>query len=237
MRVTSPYGPRSGGFAGFHAGLDIGNARLGDAVTAIGEGTVVYASDRPQAPWNYAAPADKVSVWGPSWGGNTVVIRHAPGVWSSYAHMQRLKVVKGQRVTAGQVIGFIGDSGSAAPPPAGGGGHLHFGIRLQRFIDNGQSGWVDPWPRIQPTGELPEEENMVTKAELWAKLRDCRDRSDRRAKRIRALEARVASLNAARAALEAQAADVAELPRIVADLEAVIADLQAILAEDAQEEE
>ncbi len=59
-------------------------------------------------------------------GGNTVYIDHGNGVHSVYSHMilGSVTVVPGQTVTAGQVIGLLGDSGHAT------GFHLHFAVRV-----------------------------------------------------------------------------------------------------------
>jgi hypothetical protein len=54
--------------------------------------------------------------------GNYVLVEHAPGEFTVAAHLKNgsVKVAKGQRVAAGQVIGAIGNSG------ASGGVHVHF---------------------------------------------------------------------------------------------------------------
>lgn len=58
-------------------------------------------------------------------GGNSVLIRDEDGRFYYYAHLDKLPVVrKGQKVTAGQKIGVMGDSGNAK----GTGTHLHIGI-------------------------------------------------------------------------------------------------------------
>ena len=54
--------------------------------------------------------------------GQTVLIDHGLGLMSSYAHLSRLEVEPGQRVTAGQRIGAIGATGLAT------GAHLHWGM-------------------------------------------------------------------------------------------------------------
>ena len=55
---------------------------------------------------------------------NYVVIKHDKNESSVYAHLRRrgLKVRKGQKVKAGQVIGYSGQTGFAEYP------HLHFGV-------------------------------------------------------------------------------------------------------------
>lgn len=101
------------GNTSFHGGLDLA-AKLGDAVLAVGAGTVAYAA--PQGDY-----------------GTLVVINHAQGLQSRYAQLQATSLTVGQGVKAGQVIGQVGNSGkpSVAAP------HLHFEIRL-----NSSVGWV-----------------------------------------------------------------------------------------------
>jgi murein DD-endopeptidase MepM/ murein hydrolase activator NlpD len=55
--------------------------------------------------------------------GNIVVIRHREGFITVYAHNQRNTVSEGMRVTRGQIIGKVGNTGRASTP------HLHFEIR------------------------------------------------------------------------------------------------------------
>ena len=55
--------------------------------------------------------------------GNCVKIAHEGGFETLYAHMSNVYVSNGQRVSKGQVIGHMGDSGNAY------GGHLHFEVR------------------------------------------------------------------------------------------------------------
>ena len=54
--------------------------------------------------------------------GNYVVLEIEPGVYASYAHLQRgsVKVRMGERVRRGQLLGRLGQSGNSAAP------HLHF---------------------------------------------------------------------------------------------------------------
>jgi murein DD-endopeptidase MepM/ murein hydrolase activator NlpD len=86
--VTSPYGVRSvynGRLRGHHLGVDF-RAPAGSAVRASQAGVVVLAEALPL-------------------GGNTVIVDHGAGVFSSYLHLSALAVRAGQRVRAGQVVG------------------------------------------------------------------------------------------------------------------------------------
>ena len=56
--------------------------------------------------------------------GNMVEISHGYGVKTLYAHNSRLNVKAGQRVKRGDVIAFVGDSGSSTGP------HLHYEVRV-----------------------------------------------------------------------------------------------------------
>ncbi len=103
--ITSNYGnrtdPFSGG-AGNHLGTDIA-MKAGTNIFAAKAGTVV------------------ISTFHPSYG-NYVVISHADGSRTLYAHMRQRNVTAGQSVSQGQVIGFVGTTGSST------GNHLHFEV-------------------------------------------------------------------------------------------------------------
>ncbi|MFF1546386.1 M23 family metallopeptidase [Streptomyces sp. NPDC058291] len=59
---------------------------------------------------------------GPAYG-NAIVIKHANGVYSQYAHLSRIEVKVGQVVKTGQKIALSGNTGNSSGP------HLHFEIR------------------------------------------------------------------------------------------------------------
>ncbi|WP_405628125.1 M23 family metallopeptidase [Streptomyces sp. NBC_00016] len=59
---------------------------------------------------------------GPAYG-NAVVIKHANGVYSQYAHLSSIHVKVGQIVKTGQKIALSGSTGNSSGP------HLHFEIR------------------------------------------------------------------------------------------------------------
>ena len=56
--------------------------------------------------------------------GNYVVVSHSDGTSSLYAHMVRRNCSKGDTVSQGQVIGYVGTTGSST------GNHLHFEVRV-----------------------------------------------------------------------------------------------------------
>jgi murein DD-endopeptidase MepM/ murein hydrolase activator NlpD len=72
------------------------------------------------------AAADGVVVWaGPRGGyGTAVILAHGGGLGTVYAHQSSVAVSQGQRVSRGDTIGFVGQTGLAAGP------HLHFEVRV-----------------------------------------------------------------------------------------------------------
>ena len=78
----------------------------------------------------YAAADGVVLKAGPNGGfGNFVLVGHDSAiagkyVTTGYAHQSRIAVSVGERVTRGQVIGYVGSTGLSTTP------HLHFEVRL-----------------------------------------------------------------------------------------------------------
>jgi murein DD-endopeptidase MepM/ murein hydrolase activator NlpD len=106
-------GPISSGF-GIRVHPILGDVRMHTGVDyAVGTGFPIKA----------AGPG--IVVWaGPRGGyGNAVIIDHRNGLATLYAHQSRVNVTLGQKVTAGQVVGFVGQTGMATGP------HLHFEVR------------------------------------------------------------------------------------------------------------
>ncbi len=105
--VTSPFGNRTSPFSGilkFHEGMDIA-AQTGTPVVAPADGVVIKA--------------------GFSTGyGNMVEISHGYGIRTIFGHNTRLNVKAGQRVKRGDVISYVGDTGTSTGP------HLHYEVRL-----------------------------------------------------------------------------------------------------------
>ena len=56
--------------------------------------------------------------------GNTVVIDHGLGLFSLFAHLEKINVQKGQRVATGDVVGLVGATGRVTGP------HLHWMVRV-----------------------------------------------------------------------------------------------------------
>jgi murein DD-endopeptidase MepM/ murein hydrolase activator NlpD len=100
-RITSPYGPRWGGF---HTGIDI-DCETGQRIIASKGGRVIAAE------------------YGGGYG-RMVIIDHGNGVSTLYAHNSRLYVSQGQRVDRAQRIAACGETGHAY------GDHLHFEVRI-----------------------------------------------------------------------------------------------------------
>jgi len=72
----------------------------------------------------YAADTGYVSATGWMGGyGNYVIINHGNGFETLYAHLSQIRVIPGQGVQRGQVIGLVGSTGRSTGP------HLHFEIR------------------------------------------------------------------------------------------------------------
>lgn len=57
--------------------------------------------------------------------GNLIVINHGFGYKTRYGHLSEMSVVKGQRITRGQNIGFVGCTGKST------GSHLHYEVRFR----------------------------------------------------------------------------------------------------------
>ena len=105
-RISSSYGYRRHPIykvRKLHTGLDIA-ASSGTRIRCAGDGTVVHSA---------------------RWGGygNCIIVDHGGGLATLYAHCSRLTVTKGQSVTQGQVIGYVGSTGLSTGP------HLHFEVR------------------------------------------------------------------------------------------------------------
>jgi murein DD-endopeptidase MepM/ murein hydrolase activator NlpD len=104
--VTSPFGTRVSPLTGkiqFHEGIDIA-AQIGTPVVAPADGMVIKAGFEA----GY---------------GNMVELSHGYGLKTVYGHNSRLNVKPGQHVKRGDIIAYVGDTGSSTGP------HLHYEVR------------------------------------------------------------------------------------------------------------
>lgn len=112
-RVSSPYGWRIHPVYKdyrFHYGIDL-SAASGTPIYATRSGTVTVAK--------YSSSA-----------GYYVNVDHGDGFTSRYLHMTHYIVSVGQKVSAGQVIGYVGSTGVSTGP------HLHFSLYLNGVTVN-----------------------------------------------------------------------------------------------------
>ncbi len=116
--VTSGYGMRSvynGIPRGYHLGVDF-RADAGTPVRAAHHGLVVLAEALPLS-------------------GNTVILDHGAGIFTTYQHLSAVVARPGQRVVRGEIVGRVGSTGLSTGP------HLHWGMRVYSVR-------VDPLPWI-----------------------------------------------------------------------------------------
>lgn len=113
MHVTSGYGRRSHPVLKRvlqHGALDL-RAKVGTKVMSAKTGVVTYAGRAR----GY---------------GNVIIIKHPGGYETRYAHLSRISVRRGQKITQNQIIGLSGATGRVTGP------HLHFEIRKNGKILN-----------------------------------------------------------------------------------------------------
>ncbi|WP_433989216.1 hypothetical protein SuNHUV7_35390 (plasmid) [Pseudoseohaeicola sp. NH-UV-7] len=107
FRFTSGYGyrrdPKTGGRR-MHSGVDFA-ASIGTPIYSTADGVVVHSG------------------WSAGYG-RLVKIRHEFGIETRYAHLSKLRVNVGQRVSRGERIGDMGASGRVT------GTHLHYEVRV-----------------------------------------------------------------------------------------------------------
>ena len=99
-RITSYFGPQH------PLGIDI-RAELGTPIKSVGDGIVVFVGGDPGRSY-----------------GLYVRVKHGGGFTSLYGHLRNFAVQNGDRVKAGEVLGFSGLTGRTTGP------HLHFEVAL-----------------------------------------------------------------------------------------------------------
>lgn len=101
-KILSDYGAKSNGL--FNDGVNIA-ASKGTAIKAAENGVVAYAGNEVKGM------------------GNLIIIQHDAGWMTVYAHMDSMNVKRGTKVSVGQTIGKVGETGKVDRP------QLHFEIR------------------------------------------------------------------------------------------------------------
>jgi LysM repeat protein len=100
--IISDFGPKRNGLA--NEGINVG-APIGTTVSAADNGVVAYAGNELKGM------------------GNLLIIQHAGGWMTVYAHLDNFIVRRGDKVAAGQKVGTVGQTGKVSEP------QLHFEIR------------------------------------------------------------------------------------------------------------
>lgn len=136
-RITAPFGDRrsfNGKLQSQHFGTDI-DGDTGDSIYVANDGEVVMTREC------YAS-------------GNTVIVHHGGGLYTTYFHMSRIDVKPGMKVKQGDKLGLVGKTGRVTGP------HLHWGVKVDGL-------WVDgltllkldffgtPEPRVATAATAP----------------------------------------------------------------------------------
>ena len=120
--ISQPYKP------GKHRGIDLVNHKLYSKtpIRATADGVVVAASK---------------GAWDKSYG-NMVAVYHGDGNYTNHAHLSKISVKVGQKVKAGDLLGYMGTTGNST------GIHLHFEVHLGKKWNR-----VDPKPFMDAAGK------------------------------------------------------------------------------------
>jgi murein DD-endopeptidase MepM/ murein hydrolase activator NlpD len=122
-----------GAWARYHTGFDF-SAPIGTPIYAPTAGVVVHAGSGGKAA---------------GWAGNYVVIKHADGTQTLYAHMSSISVQSGTRVIGGTRLGQVGQTGRAFGP------HLHFEVYPAGAEPGDVYSAVNPQPWLNKLGLKP----------------------------------------------------------------------------------
>lgn len=117
-KITSGFGIRKDPFtqkASMHTGIDLGGD-TGDNVYAAAAGEVIETGLHHDY-------------------GNYILIEHTQGIQTKYMHLSKVLVQKGDKMSKGEIIGLVGNTGRSTGP------HLHYEV-----IHNGKQ--VNPQPYL-----------------------------------------------------------------------------------------
>jgi len=148
--ISSGFGYRTDPFTGrraFHSGIDFAG-RTGTPVVVTADGIITHAYEDRRL-------------------GNVIVVEHdieemnedgqpyiRKGLYQTeYGHLDKILVKKGQRVTRGQQIGAMGNTGRSTGP------HLHYSVRYQDRRNGQYKGYDNPKKFL--LDEIPRDERLV----------------------------------------------------------------------------
>lgn len=129
---------------GYHSGLDLKSRNYG------GDGKIYPVAD---------GVVESLNTHGVSYGRH-LVVKHADGMLSLYAHLEFILVTKGQKVTTTTVLGREGTTGNST------GLHLHLELHKNKYhypatIDPQK--WLDEHKVVLPSTKPKEEEKLEIK--------------------------------------------------------------------------
>lgn len=143
-KITQHYGNNG------HSGVDlvavINRKNTSDFITAHSDGTVIAIA---------TGHKNQPGATGMASYGNYVQIQHSNGYTTFYAHLSSVLVKKGQKVSKGQRIGYMGNSGNAY------GAHLHWEVRKNTTY----ASRVNPEPYLD--SNLPQKINKTVSYRVY----------------------------------------------------------------------
>ena len=141
--MTSPFGARWGRM---HYGTDF-RASVGTPVKSVAEGVVIGTGDT-----DLACPKASFGQW--------ILIEHNNGLSSTYAHLSRIIVKKGDRVSRGSTIAYSGNTGSSTGP------HLHLSVYASKDADGKSAVRIEGLPSVSCLGKTLIQPRAATGAYL-----------------------------------------------------------------------
>ncbi len=118
-----------------HMGIDLASFKRAEA-PAANHGRVAFTGD--------------IGIYG-----DTVVIDHGFGLFSTYSHLSLISVAEGEMVRKGDVIGRTGVTGMA------GGDHLHFGMMVRDTFVNPVEWWDGAWIQNNVLNKIADAESEL----------------------------------------------------------------------------
>jgi len=130
-------------FTSSHMAIDYA-AAIGTPVRSVGNGTVIYAG------------------WNSQGYGNYISVRHNGTYSTNYAHLSKIHVKYGQKVSQSDIIGAVGSTGFSTGP------HLHY-----EMVKNNVK--INPLREVLPPGKPIKDENkdrFAAEIKKWQEILD-----------------------------------------------------------------